>query len=71
MVASPCNGVCRLDAATGWCLGCGRTIDEIAAWSTLDDDGRRRVWAALPARRARLPLPPSAAGGQAPPGAPR
>jgi predicted Fe-S protein YdhL (DUF1289 family) len=64
MTASPCTGVCRLDDTTGWCLGCGRTIGEIAAWSTLDDEGKRRVWAMLPGRLAQLPpphpLPPAA-----------
>lgn len=61
MVPSPCTNVCRLDAASGWCLGCGRDIGEIAAWSTLDDDGKRRVWALLPARLAQLPPPDDAA----------
>lgn len=43
-VPSPCINVCRMDAATGLCAGCLRTIDEIAAWSTLDDDAKRAVW---------------------------
>jgi predicted Fe-S protein YdhL (DUF1289 family) len=51
-VASPCNCVCRMDAATGWCEGCLRTIDEIAGWATLDDDAKRAVWEALARRRA-------------------
>ena len=34
---SPCIDVCRMDARSGWCEGCLRTLDEIAAWSTLDD----------------------------------
>jgi predicted Fe-S protein YdhL (DUF1289 family) len=46
--------VCAIDAATGWCAGCLRTIDEIAAWSSLDDAARRAVWKRLPARRAEL-----------------
>ncbi|GAP35836.1 DUF1289 domain-containing protein [Piscinibacter sakaiensis] len=50
-VPSPCIDVCRMDPATGWCLGCRRTIDEIAAWSRMDDAARRRVWALLPDRR--------------------
>ncbi|MEM8878798.1 MAG: DUF1289 domain-containing protein, partial [Pseudomonadota bacterium] len=29
---SPCVGLCRLDEATGYCLGCARTGDEIADW---------------------------------------
>ena len=56
-VPSPCTSVCRIDAATGLCAGCARTLDEIAAWSTLDDDARRAVWAAIAARRANRPRP--------------
>ena len=51
-VASPCISVCRMDEATGLCAGCLRTIDEIAAWSVLDDEQRRQVWEAIAARRA-------------------
>ena len=53
-VVSPCVSVCRMDDATGLCVGCLRTIDEIAAWSVLDDARRRDVLAAIDARRARL-----------------
>jgi len=53
-VPSPCTSVCRMDAATGWCLGCARTIDEITAWATLGDEAKRAVWALLPARQAEL-----------------
>ena len=51
-VASPCIGVCRIDEASGVCAGCLRTLDEIAAWVTLDDDARRAVWRAIGERRA-------------------
>jgi predicted Fe-S protein YdhL (DUF1289 family) len=47
---SPCINVCRIDAGTSRCLGCRRTLDEIAAWSRMDDAGKRAVWARLPAR---------------------
>ncbi len=50
-VPSPCNDICRMHAGTGFCEGCGRTIDEITAWGQLDDDARLRVWAQLPQRR--------------------
>jgi predicted Fe-S protein YdhL (DUF1289 family) len=33
-VESPCIKVCVLDAASV-CIGCGRTIDEIAGWSRM------------------------------------
>ena len=51
-VTSPCTNVCAIDAATGWCAGCLRTIDEIAAWGGLDNAARRAVRKRLPARRA-------------------
>ena len=54
-VASPCTSVCVMDAASGYCLGCLRTLDEIAGWSVLDDEARRAILSALPARRARVP----------------
>ena len=41
---SPCVSVCRMDAASGLCEGCLRTIDEIAAWGLLDDESKRAVW---------------------------
>jgi prolyl-tRNA editing enzyme YbaK/EbsC (Cys-tRNA(Pro) deacylase)/predicted Fe-S protein YdhL (DUF1289 family) len=50
-VPSPCINVCRMDAATGWCEGCLRTLPEIAAWGGLPDEDKRAVWRALPARR--------------------
>ena len=51
-VASPCISVCRMDSSTGLCVGCLRTLDEIAVWGALDDDARRDVLQAIAARRA-------------------
>lgn len=53
-VPSPCNSICRIDEATGWCLGCARTLPEITAWAGLDDESKRKVWALLPERRRTL-----------------
>jgi predicted Fe-S protein YdhL (DUF1289 family) len=55
-VPSPCVNVCRMDAASGLCVGCWRTIDEIAAWSKLDDDGKRQVWQAIALRKSDAPV---------------
>ncbi|MGH1507076.1 DUF1289 domain-containing protein [Ralstonia solanacearum] len=49
-VASPCINVCRMDAARGLCVGCMRTLDEIAAWSALPDAARITIWRQLPGR---------------------
>lgn len=40
---SPCIDVCTMDADTGLCAGCGRTLEEIAVWSTLSDAERTRI----------------------------
>ncbi|WP_207199568.1 DUF1289 domain-containing protein [Rhodoplanes elegans] len=63
-IETPCNKVCTVDRATGFCLGCGRTLAEIAEWSDFSDDERRRIMAALPGRLAGLPavtIPPRGA----------
>ncbi|MDO9487368.1 MAG: DUF1289 domain-containing protein [Sphingomonadaceae bacterium] len=51
---SPCNKVCTIDEASGWCRGCGRTLAEIAAWGSLGDPAQRRIAERLPQRLARL-----------------
>jgi len=51
MIESPCTKVCTLDARTGLCLGCGRTIEEIARWSAMSEAERARVLTELPGRR--------------------
>jgi len=43
-----------MSAATGLCEGCQRTIDEIAAWSRMDDDEKRAVWLLIEQRRVQL-----------------
>lgn len=57
---SPCNGVCRIEAASGCCVGCTRTFDEIVAWQNLDDAARWAVWERIAARR-HGPLPSATA----------
>lgn len=41
-VHSPCIGVCTVDD-DGVCMGCERTLDEIARWSQMSPDDKRRV----------------------------
>jgi predicted Fe-S protein YdhL (DUF1289 family) len=50
MIQSPCIKICTLDARSGLCLGCGRTIDEIARWGGMSEAERARIMAELPAR---------------------
>jgi uncharacterized protein len=62
-VPSPCVSICRMDPRTQWCEGCYRTLDEIAAWSRMDDEQKREVWRMI-AKRA---LAPNTALSPAPP----
>jgi uncharacterized protein len=54
VIKSPCIDVCRIDAAEDVCVGCYRTLDEIARWQQMSDAERDRVLEELPARRRTL-----------------
>lgn len=49
---SPCIGVCALDKERHICTGCGRTLAEIAGWSTMDDAERQVIMRRLNETRA-------------------
>ena len=55
-VDSPCVQVCTVDGASGLCLGCRRSLPEIARWSRMSDDERDQIMAELPGRKDRLPV---------------
>jgi uncharacterized protein len=64
---SPCVKVCQMDPVRGRCLGCARTLDEIARWSQMSDAERSRIMAELPNREnarksdvAKVSVPPLA-----------
>lgn len=50
---SPCVKICTYEPGTGLCLGCGRTLAEIAGWASFTDAERRRIMEELPARLAK------------------
>lgn len=54
MIETPCVKICTLDARRKLCLGCGRTVDEIARWGGMTPAERRRVMDELPGRIATL-----------------
>lgn len=52
-ILSPCIGICQL-AADGLCEGCHRSGNEIAQWSQMSDEQRRRFMdEILPEREAQ------------------
>ena len=48
---SPCIHVCTIDAPSGLCVGCWRTLDEIAGWAQLGDADKLRIWGRIEARQ--------------------
>ena len=54
-VPSPCISVCQINAVTGSCEGCFRTLDEIAGWSVATPEAKRSVWRTI---AQRLPAAP-------------
>jgi predicted Fe-S protein YdhL (DUF1289 family) len=51
---TPCIDVCEMDACSGLCVGCGRTLDEIAGWADMSKEERRAIMTLLPGRKALL-----------------
>ena len=50
LVPSPCISLCRMDASSGLCIGCFRTLDEICHWSGASLPAKRQVWALIEQR---------------------
>ena len=63
-IETPCIAVCMIDPKTNLCLGCGRTLPEIARWGRMDGAERQAVMALLPARMADAGLVQLGAPGQ-------
>jgi uncharacterized protein len=53
-IETPCNKVCAVDPVSGLCVGCGRTVAEIAGWIGFTAHDRAHVMADLPQRLAKL-----------------
>ena len=49
-IPSPCVNVCMLHPESELCIGCRRTVEEIARWTGYSDEERRRILAELPGR---------------------
>jgi hypothetical protein len=60
-IETPCIAICMIDPRTSLCLGCGRTLPEIARWHRMESAERQAVMAQLAARMAEAGLTPPAA----------
>lgn len=54
---TPCVDICIMDQPSGLCVGCGRTLDEIACWSRIGVAERRRIMSGLAQRLRAAGLP--------------
>jgi predicted Fe-S protein YdhL (DUF1289 family) len=63
-IETPCVKVCVVEPETGFCIGCGRTRGEIAAWIGLTPHERSLVMSALPERVATLTQRKTRRGGR-------
>ncbi len=55
---TPCIAVCMMDPKTKLCLGCGRTLPEIARWHRMETAERLAVMEGLATRMAEAGLAP-------------
>ena len=60
MTESPCTKVCVMDAEQRYCVGCLRTLGEIARWGEMSDGERAAVVVQLPARHSDVAEVPAA-----------
>jgi uncharacterized protein len=49
-ISTPCVKVCVIDPVSALCVGCGRTVDEIARWGAMSEAERLAVMEGLDAR---------------------
>ena len=54
VIQSPCIKLCVLEPDSGYCMGCGRTGDEIASWISLSPQEREAVISQLGHRLENL-----------------
>ena len=50
-IPSPCVGVCQINASTKYCLGCWRTLKEVAHWSRYSNDEKEILMTELTERQ--------------------
>jgi predicted Fe-S protein YdhL (DUF1289 family) len=57
-IETPCIAVCFIDPKSKLCLGCGRTLPEIARWHKIESPERREIMAGLADRMRAAEIEP-------------
>lgn len=55
---TPCVAICMMDPKTNMCLGCGRTLPEIARWGRMESTERLSIMERLKQRMLDAGLTP-------------
>lgn len=63
-IESPCIKICVVEPESGYCIGCGRSRDEIGSWIGMTPEQRRSVMQMLPERVATLTQRKTRRGGR-------
>ena len=66
-IETPCTRICVVHPAQALCIGCGRSLDEIARWIEFGTAERMRIMAQLPARLAAMAAAPANTAAAPPP----
>ncbi|MCB2111557.1 MAG: DUF1289 domain-containing protein [Defluviimonas sp.] len=53
-IESPCVKICVVHPTERICIGCHRSVEEIARWSRMSSEERRAIMAELAGRAPRL-----------------
>lgn len=53
-IVTPCVKVCVVDGESGLCLGCYRTLAEVAGWARFSREARDALMTELPGRKSRI-----------------
>ncbi|GAB4383761.1 DUF1289 domain-containing protein [Albidovulum sp.] len=53
-IDSPCVKICTIHPTERICIGCLRSVEEIAGWGRMTPEERRAIMAELPQRAPRL-----------------
>ncbi len=49
-ISTPCVQICVVDPVSALCIGCGRTLGEIAGWGAMSEEERIAAMATLETR---------------------
>ena len=53
-IATPCVKICVVDGESGLCLGCYRTLGEVARWAAMQESERAAIMGQLASRKSNI-----------------